>query len=90
MVVEPPFEPLGLAMLGEQSSELGQVIEAMETNIVGYGWRLKSEIDLATLEEEDDELKALIEEENERFDEFLNAAARGEPIPNRVDLDLGY
>ena len=71
MVVEPPFEPLGLAMLGEQSSELGQVIEAMETNIVGYGWRLKSEIDLATLEEEDDELKALIEEENERFDEFL-------------------
>ena len=36
------------------------------------------------------ELHAHILDERERFDEFLNTAARREPIPNRVNLDLGY
>ena len=38
-VIEPPFDMLTLAMLPEHNSELGQVIEAMETNIDGFGYR---------------------------------------------------
>ncbi len=71
MVVQPPFEPLGLALLPEQNSELNQVIEAMETNIVGYGWRLKPLIEVAELEQGDDALRQALEDEAERFDEFL-------------------
>jgi PBSX family phage portal protein len=43
-VVEPPFDMLALSMMGEQSSELGQVIEAMEVNIEGFGQRFKSRL----------------------------------------------
>jgi PBSX family phage portal protein len=38
-LLEPPFDMLTLALLPEQSSEMGQVIEAMETNIEGFGHR---------------------------------------------------
>jgi len=38
-VIEPPFDMLTLAMLPEHSSEMEQCIEAMETNIEGFGHR---------------------------------------------------
>lgn len=40
-VVPPPFDLYVLSQLPEQNSELGQVIEAMEQNVVGFGWRLE-------------------------------------------------
>lgn len=43
-VIEPPFDLLTLSMLSEHSSELGQVIEAMEINIEGYGHRFISRL----------------------------------------------
>lgn len=43
-IVEPPFEMLTLSMLSEQNTELGQVIEAMEVNIEGFGHRFESRL----------------------------------------------
>lgn len=43
-IIEPPFDMLTLSMLTEHNSELGQCIEAMETNIDGYGHRFVSRL----------------------------------------------
>lgn len=51
-VVEPPFDLLTLAMLCEHNSELGQCVEAMETNIEGYGHRFVPRINKAKAEKE--------------------------------------
>jgi hypothetical protein len=48
-VIEPPFNPSVLSMMSENSSELGQIIEAMEINIEGFGGRLA----LRDMEDED-------------------------------------
>jgi PBSX family phage portal protein len=45
-IIEPPFDMLTLAMLVEHNSELGQVIDAMETNIDGTGHRFVSRMRL--------------------------------------------
>jgi PBSX family phage portal protein len=74
MVVEPPFEPLGLALLTEQNSELNQCIEAMEQNIVGYGYRLKPLVDVDVAKEKDPVMAEAILNEWERFDAFLTYA----------------
>jgi capsid portal protein len=39
-MVEPPFDPLVLAMIPEHSTELAPAIEAMSINIDGFGHRL--------------------------------------------------
>jgi PBSX family phage portal protein len=41
-IIEPPFDQLTLCMLGEHSTELNQCIEALETNIEGFGHRYVS------------------------------------------------
>lgn len=41
-LVKPPFDPLVLAQLPENSSELGKCVEAMEVNIEGFGGRIQS------------------------------------------------
>lgn len=43
-VIEPPFDVLTLAMLPENSSELGQCIDAMATNIDATGHRFVSRL----------------------------------------------
>lgn len=43
-IVQPPFDMLTLAMLPEHSSELGQCVEAMETNIDVTGHRFVSRL----------------------------------------------
>jgi PBSX family phage portal protein len=45
-VILPPFDLLTLAMLPENSSELNQCIEAMETNIEATGYRFVSRLRL--------------------------------------------
>lgn len=45
-VILPPFDLLTLAMLPENSSELNQCIEAMETNIESTGYRFVSRLKL--------------------------------------------
>lgn len=41
MLVAPPYNLKKLAALSDISTELGQVIDALVTNIVGFGWRLR-------------------------------------------------
>lgn len=40
-VIEPPYSLGYLSRLTEKSTELGQNIRAMVTNVVGFGWRVK-------------------------------------------------
>jgi len=56
-VIEAPFDLLTLAMLPEHNSELGQCIEAMETNIEGYGHRFIAPKRDATDESDPPEVK---------------------------------
>jgi PBSX family phage portal protein len=86
-VIPPPFNLHVLSQLPEQNSELNQVIEAMEQNVVGFGWRLEATPTIATalvgarpadgqeLEDPDidiDQLREDVEDEWERVDEFLS------------------
>lgn len=40
-LIEPPYELQTLSMMREQSTELGQCIQAMVTNTVGFGYQVK-------------------------------------------------
>jgi len=40
-IIEPPFDLDNLSLIPEESSIMGQCIDAMETNIDGYGWGLE-------------------------------------------------
>lgn len=75
-IIWPPFDFLGLEMLKENSSELGSNIEAMATNIPGFGWRLKrlKHSLPAEGEEPDPAVEVLVEEERNRLENFLTYA----------------
>lgn len=68
-VVEPPYPLLNLLMLRENSTELGQCVDAMVTNIDSFGYRL-SEV---KMKEEDREKNsdAILKEKSE-ISAFLN------------------
>ncbi len=52
-IIEPPFDMLTLAMLSENSSELNQVVEAMEVNIEAYGHRFVSRLRTSATDKSD-------------------------------------
>lgn len=87
-VVDPPFDLLGLSMLIEQNSELGQCVGAMEVNIGGYGWRLKR--DPYAMDPALDEAARV---EHEHFEQFLLYADYNEESftalrrRSRIDLE---
>lgn len=73
-VIPPPFDPLFLASLHESSSDLGHMVEAMVTNVVGYGWTLGTTADLPTMNgqlPEDDPRFEEVEIEWEKLQSFL-------------------
>lgn len=79
-VVEPPFDLLTLAMLNEHNSELGQCIDAMETNIDGFGHRLVSRVkigkeEVKELNGDEKKLPKSIEAERIRLENFFMYAA---------------
>lgn len=43
-IVAPPFDPLLLAVIPENSTEVGPCIDAMAVNCEGFGWRLEPRI----------------------------------------------
>lgn len=73
-IIEPPFDVLTLAMLNEHSSELGQCIEAMETNIDGFGHRLVSRVRLDDANI-DDAIKTATQKERVILENFFAYAA---------------
>lgn len=57
LILIPPFDPLTLAMLPENSTELGQCIEAMAVNIEGFGHRF-----IPRIKSDDPEVAAQMDE----------------------------
>lgn len=43
-IIRPPFDPLLLAVMPENSTELGPAIDAMAVNCEAFGWRLEPRI----------------------------------------------
>jgi capsid portal protein len=73
-VLIPPFDPLVLAMLPENNSELGPVIEVMEINIDGHGHHLEPRVAVEKLDDdkpEDQALKQAVAEEKARLTNFF-------------------
>lgn len=46
-ILQPPFDPLFLAVIPENSTEVGPAIDAMAVNCEGFGWRLEPRIPLS-------------------------------------------
>lgn len=67
--LSPPFEPLVLTMLPENSAHLGKCIEAMVVNISGFGYGLKPFMQEGEVPES---LLAAIKEEEVRLRNFFN------------------
>lgn len=82
-LVPPPYDPQVLARLPEQSGELGQLIEAMETNVEGFGHRLVALThpgpipDDAGPDDANARLAAEIKAERIRLENFFNTAPEG-------------
>lgn len=70
-IIDPPFELLTLAMLPEQSSELGQCLDAMVTNIEGYGHRF---IPRLKMSDADEVLRKAVHAEHVRLQNFFQYA----------------
>lgn len=70
-ILEPPFNLLSLSMLPEQNTELNQVIEAMETNIEGFGHRVIPRLNVDS-ESATPELKANVNREKVFLENFFN------------------
>lgn len=68
-VIEPPLDPLVLTMMEENNSELRQCVDAMVTNIEGFGGRLV--LPLSFTEADIEKEKKAIEEEKRRLRAFL-------------------
>lgn len=69
-LVVPPYDLQTLALLSEQSSVLGPLIEAMETNVDGFGHRLTCHVNLDD-DKIDDALKRQCEIERRQLDNFF-------------------
>lgn len=65
-IIRPPFNLFSLTLFPEKNSELGQCIEAMATNVCGFGFKLWD-----PLGRDVEELPAPVEKEWEELDEFL-------------------
>ena len=83
-IIEPPYNLDWLARLPEHSNMLGQCIEAMETNIDGFGFTLEPAFDF------DENNKAAEDERKtiEHFFEFCNFDMPYSQLRRRVRRDL--
>ncbi|MFQ5473037.1 MAG: phage portal protein, partial [Dehalococcoidia bacterium] len=70
-VVSPPFDLLTLAMVNEHNSEMTPVVDAMATNIEGFGYGFKLAVGLR---DASDELKREVARERVRLTNFFNNA----------------
>lgn len=76
-VIQPPYNLLSLATLREYSSELWQCLDAMSTNIEGYGYRFVPRLEVA---DAPDEVKKAVAEENAALQNFFEY----------IDVDEGF
>lgn len=90
-LLEPPFDLLTLAMLPEHNSELQQCIEAMTSNIDGFGYRFVPRVK-TTDPEADKVLQDDVWKERVRLENFFNYACLEESFTGfrkkvRTDLE---
>lgn len=73
-VLSPPFDPTGLILLKESSTELGSNIDVMKTNVAGFGHRLKrlKHTTPAEGQPENPMFEAEVASEFARIDSFLD------------------
>lgn len=76
-VITPPYSPMGLVRLVEQSSELQQCIDAMVDNIEGFGFLLTPNIPLDP-SKPDSELEKALKVDRARAQNFFRSAVMGE------------
>jgi len=72
-VIEPPFNLFVLATLPERNTELGPCIEAMETNIDGFGHRLISRVKIDDKDKDGALEKKVVAERTDLNNFFLYA-----------------
>ena len=83
-IIEPPYNLDWLVKLPEHSNMLGQCIEAMETNIDGFGFTLEPAFEFP-----DDNKQAIAEKKTiEHFFEFCNPELPYSQLRRRVRRDL--
>lgn len=75
-VITPPFDKLVLAQLLENSTELGQVIEAMKVNCDGFGQRMELRVNTDDKEMPAD-MKMAVLQERARLANFFRHACVG-------------
>jgi PBSX family phage portal protein len=76
-IIEPPFDILTLSMLNEHNTELNQCLEAMETNIDGFGHRLISRVktNATARKQAEKDLVESVAKEKTRLENFFAYAA---------------
>jgi len=88
-VVEPPFDPLFLAVMPENNTEIGPAIDAMSVNVESFGWRLRPRFPVT--ERTDPELLRILAEEATAAENFFESAcAEGaiEDLRDKLRRDL--
>jgi len=88
-VVEPPYDMLTLAMLVENSSEVGPAIDAMAVNVELFGWKLEPRIPID--EDTDPAILQILAEERAVAENFFETAYPGgsfEELRERMRRDL--
>lgn len=68
-IKEPPYDLFALSTYPERSNILGQCIEAMETNISGFGYRLVADKSLTP--DENEQYEKLVTEERDKINDFF-------------------
>jgi len=76
LTIEPPFDMLTLAMLGEHNAELNQCVEAMEVNIEGFGHRFVPRVKAPDGEQLPKKLGNLVNRERVRLINFFEYATQ--------------
>jgi len=74
-IIAPPYNLQVLSTMYENSSELGQCLDAMEINIEGFGFHLRRAIKDSVLREGTDELRKEVETEKLNLTNFFNNIA---------------
>jgi len=86
-VIEPPFDILTLAMLKENNTELGQCLDAMTTNIGGFGYRFVSRVKDTPQKKVPEALSTEVKNEKARLDNFFMYCTRESFIEFRAKQD---
>lgn len=73
-LISPPFDPLGLTMLPEESSELGKSIEAMKVNIESFGHSFHSAVNVDD-PKISEQVRTEVQAEHARLTNFFNNCA---------------